>query len=205
MPRSASYMHTTVDAFHSIDIAWLRRQGARNPGYSGKITWSRRGEQTGRVDYRVEQAGLRLMYSTRPRGGEWTSVNELIPFSYSESTFGHRQWFRCTSCQRRCRILYGGSRFRCRRCVGAVYDSQYEGLPTRISDQRWKIRKRIEERGGKEIQIGDLDGPFPDKPKWMHWKTYQRLRRRDRQLSLDWCAAVGAWMKRVDLVRRSRA
>jgi hypothetical protein len=29
---------------------------------------------------------------------------------------GCRHWFRCPSCQRRCRLIYGGAHFRCRIC-----------------------------------------------------------------------------------------
>ena len=39
---------------------------------------------------------------------------------------GVRHWFSCPSCGRRCRILYGGARFRCRLCRGARYESQYQ-------------------------------------------------------------------------------
>src|SRR5690606_14976642 len=136
------------------------------------------------------------MYRTRPRGGEWREVDELVPIVTTPMHFGGvRHWFRCPSCRRRCRIIYGGALFQCRLCVGARYESQYEALPIRISGQRWKIRRRLEERGGKPWPFG-LDDGFPEKPPRMHWKTYKRLCQRDQQLGSTWTATVGAWLKR---------
>ncbi len=120
--------------YHSVDLAWLRRKGCLRPGYSGKLTWSRCGVQTGNIDYRVEAAGLRLIYRTRPMNGEWQDVNEFIPFVETATNFGgSRQWLLCPSCRRPCRILYGGSRFRCRRCYRLKYEvlnmSLHSGAP----------------------------------------------------------------------------
>jgi hypothetical protein len=33
----------------SVDLAWLRRKGCLRPGYSGNLTWSRCGTQTGNI------------------------------------------------------------------------------------------------------------------------------------------------------------
>jgi len=114
-----------VDDFRSIDIAWLRRRGVRNVGYSGRIICG-----------------------------------------------GRRHWFACPSCARRCRILYGGSHFRCRICRGARYESQYQHAAFSTGDRRWRIRKQLEERGGREWPWG-LDDGFPPKPPHMRWRTYR--------------------------------
>lgn len=47
MARPPMCLTSKVDDFRSIDLAWLRRKGARNVGYSGRITWSRNGRETG--------------------------------------------------------------------------------------------------------------------------------------------------------------
>ena len=62
---------------------------------------------------------------------------------------GHRHWFECPACSRRCRLIYGGSHFRCRQCYGARYSSQYESLPLRILRRRWRIRRKLERLAGK--------------------------------------------------------
>jgi hypothetical protein len=201
MGRPATYPTDKVEDFRSIDIAWLRRKGACKVGYSGSMKWSRRGEVTASIGYRIEHNGIRLMYAHTQGWGAGAGVeqhvNEVIPFAYSQSPFGRRQWFACSSCQRRCRIIYGGSHFRCRHCRGAKYESQYEAEPIRISNRRWRIRKLIEERSGQEWPFG-LDDGFPDKPKWMHRRTYKRLRTIDMRLSQQWTTSVGAWLSKRD-------
>jgi hypothetical protein len=178
--------------YHSVDLAWRRRKGCLRPGYSGNLTWSRCGAQTGNISYRVETAGIRLIYRTRPHGGEWQDVNELIPFVGTSTNFGgSRQWFLCPSCRKRCRILYGGSRFRCRRCYRLKYESQYEPAYGRAATRAHKLRERLGYSGA-------LDDPFPPKPKGMHWKTYRRLETVEAQCREQWALDVMGWMTRLE-------
>jgi hypothetical protein len=127
---------------------------------------------------------------TRSRGGDWQDVNELIPFVIRATRFsGHRRWFQCLSCRRRCQIIYGGSRFRCRRCYGLKYESQYEPAFGRAASRAHKILERLE-------YSGSLDDPFPPKPKGMHWKTYQWLVEEDERLQDLWAAGAMQLMMR---------
>lgn len=170
--------------YHSVDLAWLRRRACLRPGYSGSLTWSRCGTKTGSIGYRVETNGLRLIYRTRSYGGEWVDIDEVIPFVETDTNFGgRRQWFLCPTCRRRCRIIYGGSRFRCRRCYRLKYESQYEPPFGRAATRCHKIRERLGYSGA-------LDEPFPPKPKGMHWKTYERLELLEQQLQQRWAAGV---------------
>jgi hypothetical protein len=88
----------------------------------------------------------------------------------------------CPSCTRRCRLLYGGTYFRCRLCVGAYYESQYETAPYRALRRRWRIRKRIEDRSGDGWPFG-LDDGFPPRPPRMHRRTFERLEALDAELA----------------------
>ena len=179
--------------FHSVDLDWLRRKGYLRPGNSGKLTWSRGGSPTGNIDYRVESGGLRLTYKTRSHGGEWRDVDDLVPLVDTPTNFGgQRQWFRCLSCGNRCRILYGGSQFRCRRCHRLKYESQYEPPFARALSQAFKIRGRL---GGE----GGFDEPLPDKPKGMHWITYKRLQAEDQALQNAWAVGVARKFNFFDL------
>ena len=200
-PTCRRWCTPRVSDFRSIDIAWLRRKCACAVGYSGRITWSRRGEKAGSLGYRVELHGLRLQYRTTPRGGLPQDINDLIPIVTTRMHYGGcRHWFACPSCGRRCRQLYGGSHFRCRLCRGAKYDSQYESEPLRISAIRWRIRGRLEERGGQGWPFG-LDDGFPPKPPRMHWKTYRRLEALDERLAGRWGLSVSGWLERRNPVR----
>ena len=135
------------------------------------MTWSRAGHETGSIRIECLDSGVRLVYRQRRHGEDWQDVNEFVPFLETDTQFGgQRQWFRCLSCGGRCRILYGGAHFRCRRCYKLKYESQYEASYARACSQAHNLRKRLG-------QVGSLDDPFPPKPKGMHWKTYQRLKR----------------------------
>jgi hypothetical protein len=162
----------TCEDYYAIDLAWLRRQGARSPGHSGRVTWSRAGRETGSITYRIERDGVRLIYRSRAYGGDWEDVDELVPFVYTATRFGgRRQWFQCRACGKGCRVLHGGARYRCRRCHGLAYNSQREAWYQRALDQARRISKRL---GGNS---GAFD-EFPPKPKRMRWATYWRLEER---------------------------
>jgi hypothetical protein len=68
-------------------------------------------------------------------------------------------------------LLYlAGELFACRRCYDLAYASQQESLWCRGLGKAQKIRMQL---GGSPNMV-DV---FPDRPKGMHWKTYDRLRR----------------------------
>lgn len=183
-PYGAGLLRDKCHEFHSIDLAWMKRRGCLEIGRCGGLTWSRGGVKTGSIQYRVEPDGLRLVYRTRPAGGEWSDVNELIPFVYTVMNFsGQRMWFSCPTCKCRCRIIYGGRRFLCRLCHDLRYETQYEPAFARAASRALRFRERLGGQGG----IAD---PFPEKPKGMHWKTYHRLRELDRDLCNQWAAGL---------------
>ncbi|MDQ3565841.1 MAG: hypothetical protein M3436_17635 [Pseudomonadota bacterium] len=64
-------------------------------------------------------------------------------------------------------ILYGGGIFACRHCYRLAYESQREAARDRAIRRARKIYARL---SGDPNCLG-----MPDKPKWMHWRTYQRL------------------------------
>jgi hypothetical protein len=131
------------------------------------------------------KTSVRLNYRTRWRSGEWQDINELIPFVETATNFGGwRRWFKCLSCKRRCRILYGGSHFWCRRCWGLKYDSQYEPGFGRAARKAQRIRERL--TGHSNL----IDDPFPPKPKSMQGSTYRRLEAEDERLRQRWSWGV---------------
>jgi hypothetical protein len=113
-----------------------------------------------------------LTYRYRYNGGEWEPVEQVVLFNKTPCHFGgYRLWFLCPRCRRRVAILYGASKyFLCRHCYHLTYTSQQESPALRLMSKAQNIRERL---GGST----DLTDLFPDKPKNMHWKTYQRLRR----------------------------
>ena len=82
---------------------------------------------------------------------------------------GKRPWFLCPSCGRRCGVLYSiGSRIICRKCGGLSYESQNEPRHFRALRKAQKILGRL---GGS----ANMTETFPDRPRYMHRRTYQRL------------------------------
>jgi hypothetical protein len=183
-PAGLGLMTAKTHELRSIDLVKLHRDQCLSLGTTWTITWSRRGEITGSIGARRTKDGLRLNYRTRRYGEDWRDIDELIPLVSTPTQFGGRRlWFRCTSCARRCRILYGGTYFRCRRCHGLKYESQYEPAIARAASAAQSIRRRL---GG----TSNLQDPFPDKSKGMHWKTYRHLRSKADNLEHVWASAM---------------
>ncbi|MDF1806853.1 hypothetical protein [Hyphomonas sp.] len=164
-----------TDEFHKLDLATFKREWFEN-WRRGSMRWSRGGVQTSSISYRLTPVSMRLIYSV-PSQGERVSIDERFNLVFTEQPFGgRRRWILCRSCNRRCRVLYGGAYFRCRQCYQATYPSQYETIRVRGLSRAERIRDQL---GGEP---GFLN-PFPDKPKGMHWRSYRRIERQ------DWAAA----------------
>jgi len=161
----------TTEQCHRVDIRYLKREGLLKPGYFGSLTWSRGGEETGSIRYRIEQNRMVLLYRHRPYGHEWEDVEESVYFDRTPCHYGgERRWFICpiAGCGRRVGVLYGaGKYFACRHCYDLGYESQREDRYGRAIRRQHKIIERL----GGDIS----DYFYPDKPKGMHWKTYDRL------------------------------
>jgi hypothetical protein len=176
----------TCEGYTRISLSNLKRRGLLHHGCFGSLSWSCGGEPAGNIRFRMHESCMELVYKYRRAGSdEWSDVNERIPFDFTRQHFGgRRQWFRCLSCHRRCAVLYGGTHYRCRKCWGLAYQSQHQNAHSRAVTKAGKLRMRL---GGSEC----TDDPFPDKPKGMHRRTYERLRAKgerldDRADNLGW-------------------
>jgi hypothetical protein len=130
------------EEYLAIDLAYLKRQGILRSGLPAPLSWSRGGEPVGSVAVLAVADGLHLMYRT----GHGEEVAEHVPYVWTETRFGGRRaWFKCLGCWKRCRVLYGGPRFRCRRCHGLRYSSQYESqlFPVRTCRTDWCESVRV--------------------------------------------------------------
>lgn len=186
--RYGGFHATTTNDMTAIDLAWLRKEGILTRWGWSTISWSRGGHKYASISIKAEEHGLNVSY-TVTEGMEKRPINEIIPFSYTNTNFlGSRQWFQCPSCLKRCRILYGGTYFRCRHCYGLKYASQYERSWSRATDKALKIRQKLGCDGG-------IDDPFPEKPKGMHWKTYDGLQAEYERRVKDWGRVCMRWLR----------
>lgn len=157
-----------VESLKRLDIAYLQRNGFLTVGACKTIHWSRGSRPSGSIGIIAHGDCLRLKYRSCGTGQTWESVDERVEIEWTKQTFGGRRpRFLCPQCLRRCRVLLGAVRFRCRRCSGARYASQSETKADRAIRRMRKISQRVDPSGNG---IG-----MPLRPKGMHRKTYARL------------------------------
>lgn len=167
----------TTEEVNRVDVRWMKRQGFLRPGASGVLRWHRGGEPTGSVGFTAELGCLRLSYHYRDPSGQWLPRVQEITVDRTRCNFGGtRPWFRCPACNRRVGVLYGVAvDYLCRHCYGLSYGSQQERELDRTLRRAREIRKRLD-------ASDDLTEPIYDKPKGMHWKTFERLMQEQNEL-----------------------
>jgi hypothetical protein len=142
----------------------------------GVWQWKRDGENVASINLRAEADRLHLSYRVRIGGGEWEDVAETVRIVRVPCRFGgKRPYFICPgvvngiACGRRIVKLHGPGRyFLCRHCYRLANASQREGEGDRALRRAKKIRQRL---GGDP----GMAEPFPQKPKGMWRRTYERL------------------------------
>jgi hypothetical protein len=106
------------------------------------------------------------------------TVPQRIRVSWTRVHFGgERPWMHCPHCDKRVARLYRGlGGYFCRACVGnPPYASQRLSANGRAQYHACKLRLRLNGQA-------QLSKPFPERPKRMHRRTYQRLRREGMRL-----------------------
>lgn len=162
---------TTCD-MRALDARRLQRDGLLTPGRDFGWSWLRNGETVASINIRTEADRLILNYRSRSHGGEWQPMEYPVHLEWTPCNLGgQRVWFTCPGkgCGRRVAVLYGGSIFACRHCHQLAYESQRETSYDRAARRADRIRRRL----GWDLGILNGNG---DKPKGMHWRTYERLK-----------------------------
>jgi hypothetical protein len=197
MPRVAGYGKPTVEATQSIDIGRWHRLGYLNERVSLTWSWRSNGETVASIGVVAERNIATLRYRVRSDDGNWKDLDQLIRIRWAPCRFGgERPWFRC-NCGRHVTQLYGaGCLFACRQCYGLVYASQQAIPRDRNIAQARKIRKRL----GGDSNVLD---PLPSKPSGMHWRTYDRLRRRHNRACTAAMAGLAARLEHITGTRRA--
>ena len=116
------------------------------------------------------------------RGQRWDGAGDVQMDWTLLPSGGKRPWFLCPSCNRRCGVLYSlNSRIICRKCGGLSYASQNLSRHWRVLRKAQNIRVRL---GGS----ANMTEAFPDRPRYMHRRTYQRLWRQHEAAAEQFCA-----------------
>ena len=169
----------TCEGCRSIDVRRWHRERRLKAGQYFSWSWTHLGEPSGGISVRTEANAMVLMYRVQQwQDKQWKSVEQRVPITWTACHLGgQRPWFICPVCSggrycgRRVALLYcAGELFACRHCYGLVYASQGEALGHRGLGKARKIRMQL---GGGP----NLFEQFPGRPKGMHQRTYDRLRR----------------------------
>ena len=156
-----------------LDVNKLKRENLLRPGLYYSIRWES-GSTIGIATFHDE---IELSYATNPGKGDEEHVRYRVPLNRTPCNFGgYRCWFVCPNmgCGRRVAKLYFlCGYFLCRRCHNLTYESQNEDKVDRLNRKMRKLRTKVGGNGE------DLISPFPDKPKGMHWDTFDRLELKD--------------------------
>jgi hypothetical protein len=166
-----------VEHCRSLDVNRLRGAGCLAPGWSGLWQWTQDGECVAWIGISAAAGHLRLVYRVRSYGSDWREVEETVPIQRVPCPLGGtRPYFLCPRvvngmpCGHRVAKLFAAGRwFLCRRCYRLAYASQRETTLDRTLRRANKIRRRL---GGE----AGLAARFPDRPKGMWRRTYDRLR-----------------------------
>jgi hypothetical protein len=191
---------TTTDECHSVDVRYLHRNRLLKPGSWFSLRWSRADKETGSIrgvvsgDDQPERVTL-LYRHRRGLGGEWEDVKEQVALAWTACNLGgERPWFLCpgVDCGRRVAILYGPGRlFLCRHCHDLTYQSQRENGMYRALHRAQDIRRRL---GGS----ANMTEPFPEKPRGMHWRTYERLFWEHHEAEMEQLAGMREWLDMLE-------
>jgi hypothetical protein len=190
----------TTGECHSVDVRYLHREGLLTPGRWFSLQWSRAERETGSIcgvmDSSSPPESITLLNCHRSGpDGEWQDVQEPVPLDWTACSFGgERPWFVCpeVGCGRRVALLYGPGRyFLCRHCYDLAYQSQQDKAMYRALHKAQFIRERI---GGS----ANMMKPFPQKPKGMHWSTYERLFWEHHEAAMEQLAGMREWLDKME-------
>lgn len=111
---------------------------------------------------------------------------------------GTRMYFRCPRCWRTCELLYvGRAGLACRCCWRLRYHSENLSKVSRNTERLYRLRRRL----GQEPN-GAFDD-WPEKPKGMHWSTYDRkieqLEKLEARANGLFCQSVAGLLARFAL------
>jgi hypothetical protein len=130
------------EAFRSIDVRWIYREGRK----IFALSWSQAGEPFGQVYGLVVGDAIFFVFVAPSEGGsECSPVIKFVPITWTACHFGGRRpWFVCPHCGRRIAVIYiAGEYVAGRRCLGLVYASQQEPVSQRGLCKARKIRDRL--------------------------------------------------------------
>jgi hypothetical protein len=155
-------------AHDCLDIRELRRRGFltdRRVEIGPSIRWPKIARMT------IERYRMQLSFWRQ-------AITQYVRVSWTRVHFGgERPWMHCPHCQKRVAKLYSGlGGYFCRACIGnPPYATQRLSPQARAHYRAGKLRLQLDGQA-------QLTMPFPERPRNMHRRTYDRLRREGMRL-----------------------
>lgn len=189
-----------------VDLRSLRRKGYLEERLYDpvRLEWSRGGDTFASIQCLVnttdQDPWLRLVYAVT-RSGERINVDERLELVRFQQPFGGHRWYVvCPQTGSRCQCLYcppGAIHFRSRKAFRCRLQYRSQGLTPafRMLERANKIAERVATLLPPEERC-NTRAMFPVKPKWMRWRTYDRLFTMWDQLSVDGeLLALNRWVE----------
>ena len=115
----------TTDDQIAINIRICKRNGFLSEGKRILRWFDEDGEQVGAISVEAQPSRIVLRYCATESGGKSEQIEDPISLDQTDGGPGwKRPWFLCPSCGRRVAILFQRKYFRCRHCLGLLYQSQ---------------------------------------------------------------------------------
>jgi hypothetical protein len=190
----------TVEEYYSLDVGVLNRKGLLKPGCSFTASWFGAGREVSSIAGIVlgeQRPELVMLLYTHGKGAnaEGEHVRQPVELGWTPCNFGgERPWFLCPGigCGGRVAVLHAaGKYFLCRHCYALSYESQRGDKAHRALRRAQKIRKRL---GGS----ANMMEPFPEKPKGMHWSTYERLWQEHHEAEMEHLIGMREWIDKLE-------
>lgn len=178
-PGSDTWTRTGVkrgsDSLPRLSVSDIRKAvGLKRPGDAGRLCWTFRGDLAAayRATFDGVSVHLRSESDTRRQSIQLTTT----PCHFG----GRRHWFLCPDCDRRVAVFYLASdRWSCRICGGVRYSCHQEVPIARLTRRLQGVRRKL------GVSTNLFERPR-FKPKGMHWVTFGKLIRQERQLRNNW-------------------
>ena len=167
----------SIEDHYSLDICLLNRRGFLEPEEKN-VFWFSDGYEiliTCRADYRGWSLCIIVQYLSRLSDGKIQCIEELIGIEIVDVLNGkaQRPYFHCPKLARRVGVLILGNRgFAHRTYYRYLYRIQRQGHFDRAVTSGRKIKQRL---GGSDQEAAT---DSPDRPKGMHRKTFNKLRKK---------------------------
>lgn len=172
--RHSKLRRARVEQMLQLDLLQLQRNGLLRSALM-QIGWP----SGASITILHKPAQLTLLYRRLDGCEEKKDVVEIVKLvSTKQRLGGQRSWLLCPGCGKRCRILYAGVLFRCRRCHQLRYGSQSDTKIDRASRGMFKIVRRINPT--------QRCNALPERPKGMRKTTYGRLAARYARYERQW-------------------